>query len=490
MSYQKFAKDVGFIGAVQALTSLISFFLLPIITKSLGTYYYGLWAQINITVSLITPFALMGLSMGLVRFLSSETDKKIIREAVYSILFFVTVSGLLASLLLYILAEPLATMGFKDSGATYFIRAGSLLILLNVIEPVSLFYFRVFRQIQKYSSLTLIETFSKFILIYILLKMGFGLFGVIAATLLVQSFIVLISLVTIRSQIGFVIPQFTYIREYLQFSLPLTPNTLIRWVTESSDRYLVTYFLGLKSVGIYSAACSIGGLVQLFVSPLQLILLPEISKLYDENKTDKVIIYMSLSLRYFLFISIPAVFGLSALAKPLLGIFTTTDFASGWLVVPVIALSSLMAGIVQIFINTLLIVKKTKAQTYINGAAAVSNILINLLLIPYIGIIGAALSTLVSYILMAVLCTQMSLKYFKHKFYFPDIAKSIMSSVAMYLFISRFELSNTIELFETAIVGLFVYLSVMFLLGGFRDQELSLIKKYLYGVKRNFTKII
>lgn len=490
MSYQKFARDVGFIGAVQALTSLSTFFLLPIITKSLGTYYYGLWAQINITVSLITPFALMGLSMGLVRFLSSETDKKIIREAVYSILFFVTASGLVASLLLYILAEPLATMGFRDSGATYFVRAGSLLILLNVIEPVSLFYFRVFRQIQKYSYLTLVETFSKFFLIFILLKMGFGLLGVITATLLVQSIIVLISLVTIISQIGFVIPRFTYIREYLQFSLPLTPNALIRWVTESSDRYLVTYFLGLKSVGIYSAACSIGGLVQLFVSPLQLILLPEISKLYDENKTDKVIIYMSYSLRYFLFISIPAVFGLSALAKPLLETFTTNDFASGWLVVPVIAFSSLMAGVVQIFINTLLIVKKTKSQTYINCAAAVLNILINLLLIPYIGIIGAALSTLVSYILMAVLCMHMSLKYFEHEFHFYDIAKSVISSVTMYVFISHFRSSSTSGIFEMVIVGLFTYLSVMFLLGGFRDHELSLMRKYIYGVRDNFTKII
>ena len=117
-----------------------TFFLLPIITKSLGTYYYGLWAQINITVSLISSFALMGLSMGLVRFLSSETDKKIIREAVYSIFFFVTMTGLLASSLLYIFAEPLATFGFRDPEATYFIKAGSLLILLNVIEPVSLLF--------------------------------------------------------------------------------------------------------------------------------------------------------------------------------------------------------------------------------------------------------------------------------------------------------------------------------------------------------------
>ncbi len=65
--------------------------------KNLGTYDYGLWAQINTTVSLISPLALMGLSMGFVRFLSSETEIKIIREAVYSILFFVTISGLLAS---------------------------------------------------------------------------------------------------------------------------------------------------------------------------------------------------------------------------------------------------------------------------------------------------------------------------------------------------------------------------------------------------------
>jgi len=87
VSYQKFARDVGFIGTVQVLTSLGSFFLLPIITKTLGTYDYGLWAQINITVSLISPLALMGLSMGFVRFLSSETETKIIKEAVYPFFF-------------------------------------------------------------------------------------------------------------------------------------------------------------------------------------------------------------------------------------------------------------------------------------------------------------------------------------------------------------------------------------------------------------------
>jgi len=478
MSYQKFARDVGFIGAVQILTSLGTFFLLPIITKTLGTYDYGLWAQINITVSLISSIALMGLSMGFVRFLSSETEEKTIKEAVYSILFFVTISGILASLFLYTFAEPLATFGFKDPKATYFIKAGSLLILLNVIEPISLYYFRAFRQIEKFSYFTLFETFGKLFLILILLKMGYGLLGVITATLLVQSIIILISLLLIVSQIGFIIPRFTHIKEYLQFSLPLTPSALVRWVTESSDRYLVTYFLGLGSMGVYSAAYSIGSLIQLFVSPLQLILLPELSKLFDEDKTDQVRTYLSHSLRYFLLITIPAVFGLYALAEPLLEIFTTPDFLSGWLVIPIIALSGLLAGIFQIFVNIMLLVKETKSATYINVIAAVSNVLLNILLIPSIGIIGAALSTLISYFLMIVLCIHISMKHIVFDYYYYDIAKSIFSSFAMYLFVSRFSISTVYELFGIAAMGLLVYISLMFIIGGFSKCELSAVKKY------------
>lgn len=478
VSYRKFARDVGFIGTVQVLTSLGTFFLLPIITKTLGTYDYGLWAQINITVSLLSPLALMGLSMGFVRFLSSETEEKIIKEAVYSILFLVTVSGILASLLLYIAAEPLATFGFKDPEATYYIQIGSFLILSNVIESISLIYFRVFRQIERFSYLTLFETFAKLLFILILLKLGYGLFGVIAATLIIQGLIFLVSTLTIISQIGFVIPRFTHIREYLQFSLPLTPIALIRWVTESSDRYLVTYFLGLGSVGVYSAACSIGNLIQLLVSPLQLILLPEISKLFDENKIDQVRIYMSHSLRYFLLITIPAVFGLSALAKPLLGVFTTEDFLSGWFVIPIIALSGLMAGIFQIFVNIIFLVKETKYITYINTVAAVSNVLLNLLLIPSYGIGGAAISTLISYFLMIVFCIYVSMKHFAFHFYLYDIVKSIFSSLVMYLFVSHFVISNIYELFGIAVMGIVIYIFLMFIIGGFSKHEISLVKKF------------
>ena len=60
MTYRRFIKDVGLIGITQALIGLGGFFLLPIITRTLGPYEYGIWAQINTTVSLLSPLALMG----------------------------------------------------------------------------------------------------------------------------------------------------------------------------------------------------------------------------------------------------------------------------------------------------------------------------------------------------------------------------------------------------------------------------------------------
>ena len=65
-----------------------------------------------------------------------------------------------------------------------------------------------------------------------------------------------------------------------------------------------------------------------------------------------------------------------------------------------------------------------------------------------------------------------------------------MSSVTMYFFVSHFEILSILKLIEVAGMGVHVYLFMMFLLGGFRDHELSLIKKYLFEVKNSLAKII
>ncbi len=475
MSANKFIREVGIIGLTQALTNLGTFLLLPIITKSLGTYEYGIWAQITTTISLLSPLALLGLSMAFVRFLAVEKDIKRIREDFYSIFIFVLFSGIIVSLMVFFLSDFLAKSVFNDEATAYYIKVASFLILFTTLEGIALFYFRVFRQIKIYALLTICETFGRLFFSYILLIAGFGVLGVIGATLAVQGFIVIISLLLIISQIGFVMPKFHRLSEFLRYGVPLTPNTLIYWITNSSDRYLIGIFLGLDAVGIYSAAYYIGSLLQLFVTPLQFILFPELSKLYDENKIETIKTILSHSTQYFLLVAIPAVVGLSVLSKPILEIFTTPEFASGSIVIPFIALSGLFGGIFQIIINITHLFKNTRINLLIHIMAAATNLALNVLLIPFIGILGAAIATLISYILMVIIGTSVSFKDLSFDLSFEPIIKSIIAAAIMAIAISFFLPQNILSLIIAICFGTSIYFLLMILMRAVGKREFELI---------------
>jgi len=482
MSSQKFIRDVGIIGITQVLTNLGAFFLLPLITKTLGPYDYGIWAQISTTISLLSPLALLGLSMAFVRFLAAEKDIARIREGFYSIFMFVLCSGIIVSLTVFALSDFLAITVFSDVTTSYYIKAGSFLILLSTLDMISLFYFRIFRQIRTFSILTVFQAFGKLFLILALLLAGFSILGVIGATLLVQGLIIIVSLVLIIHQIGFAIPKFDRLREFLTYGAPLTPNSLIRWITDSSDRYIVGLFIGLSAVGIYSAAYTIGNLVHLFIAPIQFILFPELSRLFDENKIETVRTYLSNSLQYFLLLTIPSVMGLSVLARPILEIFTTPEFTAGSNVIPFIALAGLFGGIFQIIINITHLFKKTQFNLFVHVIAAVTNLALNIILIPLIGILGAAIATLISYILMVILGISISFRDLSFDLGYAFILKCIVASGAMTVVLLVGNPKNIIQLIIAVLFGIATYIIMMVIMKGVGRKEYELVKAMIIKI--------
>jgi O-antigen/teichoic acid export membrane protein len=447
-----------------------------LITKTLGTYDYGIWAQIFATVSLLSPLALLGLSMAFVRFLAAEKNIDKIREDFYSIFLFVLFTGIIVSLFVFALSDFLAISVFHDATISYYLKAGSFLILLSTIEGITLFYFRIFRQIRTFALLTVCESFGTLFLSLAALVTGFGLLGLICVNLIVQGCIIIIELLLIISQIGLVIPKFDRLGEFLKYGAPLTPNNLFRWITDSSDRYIVGIFLGLSAVGIYSAAYALGSLIQLFIAPIQFILFPELSKLFDENKIDTVKIYLTHSMQYFLLIAIPSVVGLSILARPILEILTTPAFAAGSMVIPFVALAALFGGVFQIIINITHLFKKTKYNFYIQIIAAVANLTLNILLIPFIGIVGAAIATLISYILMVIVCIYISFKDLSFDLGFTFILKSIVASAIMAGGLLLINPHNITYLLIAIGLGVGIYFSLMILMKGVGEKEFELVK--------------
>jgi O-antigen/teichoic acid export membrane protein len=474
-SYQKFGRDVLIIGIANALVALSGIIFMPLITKTLGAHDYGIWAQVNVTINLVLVFTGLGLPAAIVRFLPSKTDRGEIQEGFYSVLcliFFIT----LAVSIMWIAAADFIGRAFFD-GATVIVRITGLIILVWSLDSLFLNLFRAFRQMKRYALFTIANTYIQVGLITYLVLNGHGILSIVLAVLAIRAVVFIILLCLIKSQIGIKRPHFHRIREYLSFGLPTIPVGISAWVVASSDRYVISYFLGATSVGIYSAGYGIGTIIIMAAGVLDLVLTPALSKLYDEGRMEEVKTHLKYSLKYLLAVTIPFVFGAAILAEPVLRVFSTAEIASeGYIVVPLVALSTLFMTAYVPIGNIVILAKKTRITGTIWIVCALVNLGLNILVVPHLGILGAAITTLIAYGLALGLTTYYSFKEFKFPIDWRFIVKSLIASGAMSVAIWAIAPEGTLATALTVLAGTAIYGAVLLLLKGFTKEEFKFFR--------------
>ena len=477
-SYQKFAKDVLVIGVTNVLVALRVIILLPLLAKTLGAYDYGIWAQFEVTVGLALGFVGLGLPYALTRFLPAKTNREEIQEEFYSVFYLVFLTSLIASIALFLGADFIAGVFF--GGATDIVKITALIILVWSLDWACLNLFRAFRQMKKYAIFMLADVFGQIAVISYLVLNGYSLFSIVLAVLAIRIAILFILLFLIKAQIGVKRPRFSRINEYLSFSLPTIPGGIADWVVASSDRYVIAYFLGAASVGVYSAGYALAWVLLIFIAPLIIVLSPTLSKLYDEGRIKEVNTHLSYSLKYFLAIAIPFVFGAAILAEPVLRLFSTATIASqGYFVVPLISLSILIQGIYGLVNYTLVLAKKMRTIGLIWIIAAIVNLGLNIIIVPHLGILGAALTTLIAYSLALGIGGYYSFKEFKFNIDWRFVIKSLSASAIMALVIWLIHPQGSLDTIITVLAGVAVYGVAIFLLRGFAKEEISFFWRLL-----------
>ncbi|MDY6892972.1 MAG: flippase [Chloroflexota bacterium] len=474
-SYEKYAKDVFVIGSTNALVALSGIILLPLLTKTLGAHDYGIWSQVQVTIQLVVGIVGLGLPFAIIRFFPVKTSKGEIREEFYSALcvtFFVT---LIISLAMILAADFIARVLFED--ATDIVRITGLIILVMSLTVLCQSLFRAFRQMKKVSVFMLADTYGQVFVVAILVMTGYNLLSVILGVLAVRIAIFAVLLFLIQRQIGVGRPRFSRIREYLSFGLPFVPGGISSWVVTASDRYVIAYFLGATSVGIYSAGYGLGNVLLMIAVVLNLVLPPTLSKLYDEGRLDEVRTHLSYSLKYLLAIAIPFVFGAALLGEQVLRMFSTPEIAyEGRYIVPLVAVGCLFWCVGVMPSSILALVKRTRVVAIAWGAAAVLNLALNLLVVPYIGILGAAITTLVSYLLALVIRWYYASKEFTFDIGWRFIGKSLTGSVIMSLVVWLIAPEGTLSTLLAIGAGVATYGVSIFLLKGFRKEEFEFFK--------------
>jgi O-antigen/teichoic acid export membrane protein len=471
--YTVFAKRVGLVGITNLIMNFRGLILLPILTKTLGAAEYGAWSQILVTVSLAMPFVMLGLPSAMVRFLPAEREKKNVGKGFFTVILIILFTSLVFALSLFLLSNSLATLLLNDISFAPIFKIASVLVILEALNQTSLQAFRILGQIKKYSILAILQTFVEVGLVSFFVLSGFGLSGAIISLLITRGFILLLSLCLVISHIGFVFPDFSVLRPYLLFGLPLIPNVVFEIIVASSDRYAIGFFMDAAAVGIYSAAYGIACVTLVSLRPILYILAPTVFKSYDEGKIGEVKTYLSYSLKYFLMFSIPSVFGLSILAKPLLVTLTTSEFvSSGIFIVPLVALSMIFEGVRAIYGEVLMLFKRTKIFGIASIIAGLINLVLNIALIPYFGIVAAAITTLISYCILGFIMYYVSRKYMKFELNLSFIIKSVLASAVMIFIIEMLNPIGAVRILLAVGIGAIVYFCVLFLLKGFKKDEI------------------
>lgn len=470
--YSRFTRQVAYVLIGNIILVLLGFLQLPILTKGLGANLYGTWALVNAAISFITPFAALGFGEATVRFLAAETDRSRIRDDFLSALFStVLISGIAFAVLLFFLSDYLAAHIFNDINSSIYIKLASTLIPVACISAIANSYLTAFRKIALLAIFTVAQSAVSIGLVYLSLRSGYRLSGVITATIATSLLFHLTLLFIILKQIGFQFPRFSRLKLFLSYGLPLTPTSAVLWIISSSNRYLISYYIGVTATGIYSAAYNIGWYTVFLISPITRLLFPTISKSYDEKNLSETRNYLKFSLKYFLMIAIPSAFGLSILAKPILQVLTTSEFVTGNTIVPFIAFSGVLSGVYEISVFIIHLVKKTKLVFMLLVISALLNIVLNVVLIPRMGLTGAATATLVAYGVAGILVLIVTRRYLKFDLSTPFILKSILSSGIMAICIWRINPESIAWILASIFIGIVVYFAVLLLIRGLSKEE-------------------
>ena len=369
---------------------IISFLLVPLYTYVLSTEDYGNVDVITTTVQLLIPVLTLNIQDAVLRF---SLDKEYNSEDALSA--GLKVIGLSSVLLGLVLCAINSLSIIKlDTQYLYFLF---LSYFFGVVYNCFSMYLKAKNRVFVLMISGLVNTFltcALNVLLLLVVKTGVtgylisNISGTIVAVLIAFFFGYIYKEVRIKKGS-------TILKYMIPYSLPLVVNSLAWWLNNASDRYILTYFCGASVNGIYAVAYKIPTILAtiqtVFYNAWSVSAITE----YDKDDSDGFIgnVYSLYSAASFIVCSLLMI-GNIYIAQ----ILYKGEFFSAWRYVPPLLLGTVFNGIALFQGCIFTAVKKTKDVSVTTIVGAVVNTLLNFILIPYIGALGAALATLVGYV--------------------------------------------------------------------------------------------
>lgn len=415
----KTAKHSVIFGLGRLMSRVVGLILIPIYTRFISPSEYGILAIILMVGSMVVISLEMGLNTAVFRYYFKFTEEKKRILVISNVFFYILVLGMVITAILIFASESISSLFLKTPYyAPYFVLM-LVTMYLRVLKNVPLAVLRAREKSIIYSMLSILDLIAGIVLnIYFVVILKRGVMGILEAGFIVGVITTPLFLIFIRRDIYLHISR-NLLAKLLKFGLPLVPANMAILVLTLSGRYFLTVFSSLKQVGLYALGQKLGLIISiLLVQPFQLIW-P--TMMYSVSGEKHANVYYSRILTYFLIIIGGVALILSAFSKEFTALIASPDYLRAYKVIPFIAFSYVAYGtyfIVSVGIN---LKEKTYYLPWIVGSTAVLNLILNYILIPQFGMMGAALSSFISYINLAIINYFVNKKLYKIEYDFRRI---------------------------------------------------------------------
>ena len=392
--YKKLASNTIIFAIGTFSSKVLSFLLMPFVTRMMGAGDYGAADLVQQTVNVLIPIVTLQVNSAALRF---ALDKATNKADVFKVGIRTTFAGFAVFLLF---TYPLSMLTINDFHLGDYIILIIAFVLVSSLRQLCQQFVRGSGHVKLYALDGILATATT--LAFTILFLGpfkWGVTGYIVAIIASDACSVVFYFATAKL--------YRYVRfnklkdkgiafQMLKYCVPLIPTVVLWWIINVSDRYMVTYFISSSANGLYTAASKIPNFVilfsQIFIDAWQLSAVDEYDQEGGAHFFTKV--FRAYSGGVFAVASV-----LIFMCQIITRILVAKDYYESWQFVPILIIATTYSCIVNFLASVYMAKKKSLMSLVTAMSGAVTNFVLNLVFIPRMGANGAALATVIAEII-------------------------------------------------------------------------------------------
>ena len=471
----------------------VSYLFRLLLARNLSVAEYGLFYSIISFFFIFVVITRLGLGQALVKYISEFLVKKQFAKVKGSIMITLWthfILSIIVGVIFILISGFLATHYLKMPGYHYLIVLYAIYFIFFPFQSTLSYTFKGFQKMHYYSVMELFQNVIVFVFTFLfLIVFNMGLKSPFVAHYFIFILPVIFAPIFFKKHF----PKFTKVKATITrplfnkltiFGISMVIMSVSTVIFSNADTILITFFLSLEDVGLYQAAFPTTKILANFSTTLLIVLLPLTSELWARKKFGVLKEGVKDLYKYAALILIPACFTMIIFPDLIIRILFGPAYEPAANVLRILAVAALINVSGGINSGVLSGIGKHSIVGKIFLSAAILNIVLNIILIPIIGIEGAAIATLISFAIISVwtfvsLKKSVGIKFDIRALIFTLISGAIFTFIILILK-SSLHSNVWIELAVSLIVALVAYVILLFVL---RVVSLSEIRNLIHRIK-------